>query len=67
MSFKAKEGCCEEAVLGFSFYMPCNEPATQIIGWKGRDDKPIRMCDMCADHNLRNRGGELIKQIEQAS
>ena len=58
----AKEHCCEEAALNSTtHYIPCNQPAVSIIGWKGRSDKPIRMCIMCADHNIKNRGGEFIK------
>lgn len=51
---------CEEAALGLPFYLPCNKPATFIVGWIGRRDAPIRMCDHCKDHNVRNRGGEVI-------
>lgn len=58
----AKEHCCEEAsTLSHNFYIPCNNPAVSVIGWKGRFDKPIRMCVSCADHNIRNRGGEYIE------
>lgn len=60
----AKPGCCQEAALGVPFYLPCNKPATQVVGWKGRRDEPIRMCAACADHNVRNRGGEKISDIE---
>jgi hypothetical protein len=58
----AKEHCCEEAsTLSGQFYIPCNKPAINIVGWKGRSDKPIRMCDMCTYHNVNNRGGEIIQ------
>jgi hypothetical protein len=43
--------------MSHEFYIPCNAPATRMI--KNRDPQsPYRMCDMCADHNVRNRGGE---------
>jgi hypothetical protein len=61
---QAKEGCCEEAALGMPGYIPCNQPAVALVGWKGRNDKPIRMCAMCEAHNIRNRGGERIEAIE---
>ena len=63
---KAKANCCEECAmgLGFSAYIPCNKPAVNIVGWKGRDDTPIRMCFACTDHNVRNRGGEIIRPYE---
>lgn len=60
----ANEHCCEECAImppGVNAYFPCNKPATKIVGWKGRSDIPIRMCDGCADHNIRNRGGETIR------
>jgi len=59
---KAKPHCCEEASLSsHSFYIPCNNPATKVVGWKGRSDSPIRMCEMCADHNVKNRGGYVVE------
>ena len=65
MELKAKPDCCEEAsMFSHHFYIPCNQPAAYVIGWKGRSDTPIRMCEMCADHNVRNRGGELIRAYE---
>lgn len=61
MELKADDNCCEEAsILSTNTYIPCNAPAVSIVGWKGRSDKPIRMCRECANHNIRNRGGELI-------
>lgn len=60
---KAEPGCCEEAALGVPFYAPCNKPALAIVGWKGRRDDPIRMCFACMDHNIKNRGGELIRYL----
>lgn len=52
---------CEEAspLSGFA-YIPCDKPAVSIVRWKGRSDPPIRMCFGCADHNVRNRGGEIV-------
>jgi hypothetical protein len=50
---KAKEGCCEEAShLSTTAYIPCNRPATKIMHSE-KDQRNYRMCDMCADHNLR--------------
>lgn len=52
---EAQPGCCEEAsVLSHSFYIPCNRPATQVVTFT--QEGPYRMCAMCADHNVRNRG-----------
>jgi len=63
---KAKDHCCEEASLSsHSFYIPCNRPATHIVGWIGRSDAPIRMCEMCADHNVKNRGGYVAEAYPQ--
>jgi hypothetical protein len=50
-------GCEEASILSHSFYIPCNRPATRLI--KNSDPQsPYRMCDECADHNVRNRGAE---------
>jgi hypothetical protein len=38
--------------------LPCNQPATKMIGWPKRGESPYRMCDGCADHSIRNRGAE---------
>lgn len=57
---EAKKDGCEEAVMGLPFYVPCNQPAVNIVRWKGRSDKPVRMCWGCTDHNVRSRGGEII-------
>ncbi len=65
MELKAQPHCCEEAAMSSrDFYIPCNQLAVSIVGWKGRSDKPIRMCWMCADHNVKNRGGEIISAYE---
>lgn len=64
-NLKAKEGCCEEAsTQSRDFYIPCNNPAINMVGWKGRSDAPIRMCAMCTNHNVKNRGGEIISFID---
>jgi hypothetical protein len=59
---KANPHCCEEASLNsHSFYIPCNKPAVSVVGWKGRSDAPIRMCEFCTDHNVKNRNGYIIE------
>jgi hypothetical protein len=61
-ALKAKPGCCEEAsTLSHKFYIPCNQPAVTIVGWQGRNEKPIRMCAMCENHNIKNRGGYRVE------
>lgn len=63
---KASEHCCEEAsLLSGSLYLPCNVPATKVVRWKGRTDKPVRMCDGCTDHNVRHRGGEVVGDYDK--
>lgn len=52
-------GCEEASTASREFYIPCNRPATRIVGWIGRPDTPIRMCDFCTAHNVKNRGGEI--------
>ena len=51
------DGCAEASPLSVKFYIPCNKPAKFVVGWTGRSEAPIRMCEMCADHNVKNRGG----------
>lgn len=51
---KAGPGRCEEAsMMSREKYIPCNQPATTLIDTGGQT---LRMCDMCADHSVRNRG-----------
>lgn len=57
----AKKDCCEEAsTLSHNHYIPCNKPAVNIVGWIGRSDTPIRMCQFCSNHNVSNRGGYVV-------
>lgn len=61
MALEALPGRCQEASpFSGEAYLPCNAPATKVVGWKGRSDAPIRMCGGCADHNVKNRGGEIV-------
>jgi hypothetical protein len=61
--FKAQDGGCEEAsIFSREVYIPCNQPATKVMRSE-RDKRDYRMCDMCADHNLR-RGMVEIKPEE---
>lgn len=62
---QASPNCCEEAsTQSRASYIPCNAPAINLVGWVGRTQAPIRMCAACTDHNVRNRGGEIIKCLE---
>lgn len=57
MALKAKANCCEEASpLSKATYIPCNQPATRMIGWPARQEGPYRMCESCADHCVHQRG-----------
>jgi len=59
---KANPHCCEEAALNSTtYYIPCNKPAVSVVGWKGRSDTPIRMCEMCTHHNVNNCGGYIVE------
>ncbi len=61
MQLKAQEHGCEEADLrSREFYIPCNRPAKHIVGWEHRSEGPYRMCDMCTEHNVKNRGARII-------
>jgi hypothetical protein len=61
---KASPGCCEEAsTLSREHYIPCNRPATNMVGWPHRNEGPYRMCDMCTDHSVRNRGAVIVGEF----
>lgn len=66
VEYKARDGCCEEAsLLSRQFYIPCNKPARYIV--RNRDPQPYRMCEICADHNVRNRGAKILNEITASS
>lgn len=51
---KPAEGeTCKECVMGSPIYIPCGKPAEFIIENRG---EVVPMCQMDADHNVRNRG-----------
>lgn len=63
MELKALPGCCEEASsLSTGWYIPCNQPATKIV--KTKDINSYRMCDMCANHNVRARNAKIIGEYK---
>jgi hypothetical protein len=47
-------------MLSFGGYIPCSAPAVAIVH-HDRDGRGYYMCLPCADHNLRNRGGRLVR------
>jgi len=62
---KANDHCCEEAAPGFTdTYVPCNAPATMLVGWPSRGEKVYRMCAPCADHNVHNRSATIMGTYE---
>ena len=52
--------CQEASVLSRDSYIPCNGPAVAIVHHR-KDRRSYYMCAGCTDHNLRNRGGELVR------
>ena len=65
MSLEANPHCCQEASLqSHAFYIPCNAPAVNMVGWIGRNDTPIRMCQFCSNHNVANRGGYVVEMYK---
>jgi hypothetical protein len=48
--------CQEASFLSRGTYIPCNAPATKVI-FHDKDRRGYYMCNPCADHNVRNRGG----------
>ncbi len=62
---RADFGMCEESAIGGPpFYCPCNKPAVALLKWRGRSDAPIRGCASCLDHNGKNRGGEVVRYVD---
>lgn len=58
---KAAPGCCEEASRwSRETYIPCNRPAYHHVAFVALGEGPYRMCEACAEHNLSNRGAELV-------
>ena len=55
---------CEEASShSVIAYVPCGKPAVALV--KNRDPKPYLMCEMCADHNVKNRGATIVERVAQ--
>lgn len=46
-------GCEEASVLSQEKYIPCNRPARHKMQNERDKKQVLRMCDFCADHNLR--------------
>jgi hypothetical protein len=65
MPLKASEYCCEEAsMLSRETYIPCNAPAKFVVRHR---EGEYRMCEACADHNVKNRGGVLVGPYRAAA
>mgnify|MGYP001566525523 CR=1 FL=1 len=56
--------CQEASPLSKENYIPCGAVATAII-WHERDGRAYLMCPSCADHNVRNRGAQLLAAIDE--
>lgn len=42
-------------------YLVCGDPAVTIVYHKRRGERPYRMCEQCATHNIEHRGAiELV-------
>jgi len=53
--------CQEASSLCVAGYVACGEPAVAIV-YHRRDHRSYYMCSQCADHNVRNRGGLLLRE-----
>ncbi len=54
------DATCQEAATGArGLYIPCGAPANKMIR-HDKDNRSYFMCETCAEHNIRNRGGKLI-------
>lgn len=52
--------CQEASRLSRMTYIACNQPAVAVVH-HDRDKRGYYMCAGCTDHNLRNRGGKLVR------
>lgn len=57
--------CQEASPQSRGSYIPCGAPAVFVV--KNRDPDPYFMCEMCADHNVRNRGARYVMADETES
>lgn len=48
--------CTEASMFSRETKIDCGKPAEFII-WHNSDRRAYAMCDSCADHNVKNRGG----------
>jgi hypothetical protein len=55
-------GCQEASSLSVTTYIACGEPATKVVD--NRDQRVYLMCDACAEHNVRNRGAQVLLELE---
>ena len=55
--------CQEASMFSKEDYIPCNALAVAIVH-HDKDGRSYYMCAQCADHNLRNRGGRLVRVKE---
>lgn len=53
--------CQEASIFSRESYVPCSKPAVAIVRHE-KDQRAYYMCAPCADHNVRNRGGKLIRE-----
>jgi hypothetical protein len=54
------DATCQEASIWPSvIYVPCGDRAVAIV-YQPKDRRSYYMCDSCTDHNVKNRGGQLI-------
>jgi len=57
--------CQEASILSRGTYIACSAPATTIV-YHEKDGRGYFMCDPCADHNIRNRGGKLVTKSNKS-
>ena len=55
-------GCQEASSLSVATYVACGQPATKVVD--NGDRCVYLMCAACADHNVRNRRGRVLLELE---
>jgi len=54
---------CQEAhTLSKEFYIPCGQEAVALI--ENKDSYLYFMCEGCTSHNVKNRGGKIVAELE---
>ncbi len=60
-----KARCQETTGMIGDHYTRCNRPAVVVVKHLGRNEDPYAMCELCASHNVGNRGAVVLREKEK--